>query len=205
MRARWIAAISVIGFAAVSAATQLEAEPALEPTKEPETAQARPERVSSAPELTRDLEPELRSLEREVALLRAEVAALKNVGQPPVQEDTARDDRPALERAEERDQTLIAELDRRIASETRDEAWSETVETELRELIAGRAGARAISVECQATMCRLELEHDTPDVQEELGELILGSKAARGGGFLKPMASETGPWRSYVYLHRERG
>jgi hypothetical protein len=159
-----------------------------------------------AGEAPRDLEREVAELRRELAELRAEqrrsaVPVKHELAARPVTEVRAETPpMPELEEARERDETILAELDSRMAWETRDPAWSEGQERALLAAI-GEQGTRPISIECASTLCRVEVEVVSPEAIGGLDEL-LDSDLAPGGGFMKPEPSESGPYRSYVYLFR---
>jgi hypothetical protein len=155
--------------------------------------------------------------ENSVELLRAEVAAVRAELQriqtaqvakgaeskpgPELAEKPSKT-RPTAEELEAEEAAVVERLDHRIAAETRDPEWSPAAEAALSQLADVAGGDRVISLECQSSLCRGELEHTSADAQERWMERVAMFKMRRGATMVKPVNGEGGI-RSLLYVARE--
>lgn len=110
----------------------------------------------------------------------------------------------------------VTEEERRVFAESAfdsepyDAAWarasSELLQQSMRSLLG--ASGRALAVECRSSLCRVDLEHETFDGQQEFLLQFRRSRVWRGGGMavsLEPQdaPSDHGPVRLSMYLARE--
>lgn len=158
---------------------------------------------------------ELQALRREVQSLRADQAALRRVPAAKDVEATApaeaaerkpqRSVAEQREAQEERELDYMATLDAQVVGEARDADWGRPLEARIHDLVAAERGSHAVSAACQTTLCRVEVEHDTPDAQDAFVQRLMRSPVVQGGSFVKPMNDgEHGPFRSLVYVARGR-
>jgi hypothetical protein len=155
-------------------------------------------------ELRRELDA--MKLERERPIARAETPAEDRAPpSAPVRTDTDRETSFAakIEATEQRADDAIHELDFQLASETRDVAWSEELEGELRRLVELEPATRLIALECQATVCRAELLHPDHAARDRFGESVLSSRKVVGPGLVRTFIAGDGAPGTLMYLRRE--
>jgi hypothetical protein len=192
----------------------------LPPSSEIAEAGTEPARPISLEETTdvEEIRREQAVLRRELDDLRTELGALRSAAlsrtassepaSQPVsrhsdEESPGRREPASVEEVHERELALIDALDLHLASETRDPAWSEATETELRAVIEADGETRSLGTECESTLCRAEVQHGSPEAQERFIQRLISSPTASFGTMIKPLPSEVGPLQSIVYVARE--
>jgi hypothetical protein len=117
------------------------------------------------------------------------------------------DDRVPPPQVTEEERRVFAES--AFESEPYDAAWGRASRELLQQSVGSLLGAsgRALAVECRSSLCRVDLEHETSDGQQEFLHQFRRSRVWRGGGMavrLDPQEPPSGgPVRLSMYLAKE--
>jgi hypothetical protein len=117
------------------------------------------------------------------------------------------DDRVAPSQVTEEERRVFAES--AFDSEPYDAAWGRASRELLQQSVTSLLGTsgRAVAVECRSSLCRVDLEHETSDGQQEFLHQFRRSRAWRGGGMAVSLGTQEapgdGPVRLSMYLARE--
>jgi len=94
------------------------------------------------------------------------------------------------------------QLDARLAAEAPDPRWAAATASAIRSTVAAISGDKLLSSDCKASLCRVEIEHDSPAEQHRLAKSVLGS-----GPFEQDVMFrydfDSSPPRTTMYVARE--
>jgi hypothetical protein len=95
-------------------------------------------------------------------------------------------------------------LDRRLAFETIDPAWSPNAISQIREAIALHAtGSHLIAAECRLSLCRVVVSHESAEAQEGIGYALARERPFLGGGTLYRYDRDPAHRGTTLYVIRE--
>lgn len=97
-------------------------------------------------------------------------------------------------------------IDQHLQGEPRDPVWSQTTEQQLAQLIRAegseQSGLRLHHMECQSTLCRIELSNESHEARDQLLERVFSSGPINGSVFVHHLDEDPRSPRTVVYLSR---
>lgn len=80
---------------------------------------------------------------------------------------------------------MVFGLDSKLAKETRDPEWSASTEKDIAAWIETESGAAMLGAECQRTLCRVEISHESSEERERFIDRLHSASFARGGSLAR--------------------
>lgn len=125
--------------------------------------------------------------------------------EPPAKPKTEEEKRLAREKGRQAIAEKFARLSTTLAQQPRDPVWAETAEKELRGVVhqidqSGIKGAKVLSSECKASICKVDVSYDSPGAQAQISAKIR-SPFFSGNETLR--YEENGQLRSTSYYYRQ--
>lgn len=96
-------------------------------------------------------------------------------------------------------------LDQHLQAEARDPRWSEQAEQEIAQALKakGQVSLKLYHVECQTSLCRVELSSGTIEEREQLLDSLSRPTSLSGGVFVHHLDEDPRALRTVVYLSRQ--
>lgn len=148
-----------------------------------------------------EVKMELSAMRAELAQLRAE----RSVGAEPTSIGIAKapplDPSELQARTQERMAEIVLLLSNRFDSEPTERGWAREVESQVVDVLGSSApGSRLVEADCRTSMCRLTLQHDSPEVKRGLATAVTGKPPFDGPVLYVP--SEPGATQSTLFVGR---